>query len=142
MHPVNEEGMAFQITNEWLINLGDDFERRVEDEKLIFWKAGITVIVAAFRLPKDIGKFELLNQVQEKIPEDRLETLVSTKGEIVGLGYTQIQPQEANQERLALTTFTASDTSCVQIAFYLDDPTDLEWAKSIWESLIYHPALE
>ncbi|MFN2305134.1 MAG: hypothetical protein ACK2TV_15505 [Anaerolineales bacterium] len=134
--------MAFQITNEWLINLGDDFERRVEDEKLIFWKAGITVIVAAFRLPKDIGKFELLNQVQEKIPEDRLETLVSTKGEIVGLGYTQIQPQEANQERLALTTFTASDTSCVQIAFYLDDPTDLEWAKSIWESLIYHPALE
>jgi len=142
MPPVNEEGMAFQITNEWLINLGDDFERRVEDEKLIFWKAGITVIVAAFRLPKDIGKFELLNQVQEKIPEDRLETLVSTKGEIVGLGYTQIQPQEANQERLALTTFTASDTSCVQIAFYLDDPTDLEWAKSIWESLIYHPALE
>jgi hypothetical protein len=134
--------MAFQITNEWLINLSEDFERRVEDEKLIFWKRGITIIIAVFRLPHDTGKIELLNQVQAKIPENRLETLVSTKGEIVGLGYTQIQQDQEKKDRLALTTFTASDSSCLQLAFYLDDPNDLDWAKSIWEGLIYHPAPE
>ena len=139
MRLAQEDSMAFQITNEWLINLSEDFERRVEDGKLIFWKVGITVIIAAFRLPKDTGKLELLNQVQAKIPENRLETMVSTKGEIVGLGYTQLQQDKTENERLALTTFTASDTSCLQIAFYLDDPKALEWAKSTWENLIYHP---
>jgi len=131
--------MAFRITNEWIIDLPEAFEKRVEDEKLIFWKTGITVIVAAFSLPKDTGKLELLNQIQQKMPEDALETLVSTKGEIVGLGYTQIQKLKGDNKRLSLTTFTASDTSCLQTAFYLDHPDDLEWAKGIWESLIYHP---
>ncbi|MDY6867044.1 MAG: hypothetical protein SVT56_03945 [Chloroflexota bacterium] len=135
--------MAFRVTNEWIINLPHDFERRVEDEKLIFWKTGITVIIAAFTLPEDTGKLELLNQIQKKMPEDVLEAFVSTKGEIVGLGYTQVQDIKGENDRLALTTFTASDTSCIQTAFYLDDPAaDLDWAKSVWENLVYHPETE
>jgi len=131
--------MAFRITNEWIIDLPGDFSTRVEDEKLIFWKVGITVIAAAFRLPEDTGKVELLNKIQKKIPDNTLETLVSTKGEIVGLGYTQIQKRQGEKNRLALYTFTASDTSCLQCAFYLDDPDDLDWAKSIWETIVYKP---
>jgi len=131
--------MAFQITKEWVIDLSDDFERRVEDEKLIFWKTGITVILAAFSLPENTSKLELLNRIQKKLPKDALETLVSTKGEVVGLGYTQIEELKGEYRRLSLTTFTASDTSCLQAAFYLDDPDDLNWAKAIWESLVYHP---
>ncbi len=131
--------MAFRITNEWIIDIPDDFENRVEEEKLIFWKTGITVIVAAFRLPGDTGKLELLNQIQEKIPENALETLVSTKGEIVGLGYTQVHKITGEKNRLSLYTFTASDTSCLQLAFYLDDPSDLAWAKSVWETIIFQP---
>jgi hypothetical protein len=133
------DSMAFQITKEWFINLQDEFENRVEEDKLIFWKTGITVIAVVFRIPENTGKIELLNQIQSKLPENTLETLVSTKGEIVGLGYTQIVkvPQEKN--RLALYTFTASDTSCLQTAFYLDDPDDLPWAKTVWETVIFHP---
>jgi len=134
--------MAFRITNEWIIDLPDDFESRVEDEKLIFWKTGITVIIAAFSLPEDTGKLELLNQIQQKLPQDALEKLVSTKGEIVGLGYTQIQKLNGDNKRLSLTTFTASDTSCLQTAFYLDHPDDLAWAKGVWENLVYHPDSE
>jgi hypothetical protein len=134
--------MAFRITKEWIINLPEHFTRRVEDEKLVFWKTGITVIVAAFLLPNDTSKLELLNRIQKKIPENALETLVSTKGEIVGLGYTQIQMREGEKNRLALYTFTASDTSCLQTAFYLDDPDDLAWAKSIWETIIFQPESE
>jgi hypothetical protein len=131
--------MAFQITNEWLIDLPDDFERRVDDQKLIFWKTGMTIIIAVFRLPENTGKIELLNQIQKKIPQDALETLVSTKGEIVGLGYTQIEKLQEEKKRLSLVTFTASDTSCLQTAFYFDDPNDLDWAKSTWEGIIFLP---
>ncbi len=131
--------MAFQITKEWLINLPEEFENRVEEEKIIFWKTGVTVIVAAFRVPQETGKIVLLNQIQEKMPESALETLVSTKGEIVGLGYTQIHKANNEKNRLSLYTFTASDTSCLQTAFYLDDPDDLAWAKSVWEGIIYAP---
>lgn len=131
--------MAFQITKEWLINLPEEFENRVEEDKVIFWKTGITVILAAFRVPQETGKIILLNRIQEKIPENALETLVSTKGEIVGLGYTQIHKELDEKNRLSLYTFTASDTSCLQTAFYLDDPDDLPWAKTVWEGIIYVP---
>mgnify|MGYP006310579273 CR=1 FL=1 len=134
--------MAIQVTKEWFIDITDDFTRRTEDQKLIFWKTGITIILAAFRLPENTGKLELLNQIQEKIPEDALETIVSTKGDIVGLGYTQILRVPEEKNRLALYTFTASDTSCLQAAFYLDEPDDLEWAKSTWENFIFHPVIE
>lgn len=131
--------MAFQITKEWITNLSDDFENRVEENKIIFWKVGITVVAAVFRIPADTDKLVLLNHIQEKMPADALEKLVSTRGEIVGLGYTQIMQEEDGKNRLALYTFTASDTSCLQMAYYLDDSNDLPWAKSVWESTVYHP---
>ncbi|MDY6873080.1 MAG: hypothetical protein SVR81_03810 [Chloroflexota bacterium] len=134
--------MAFRITQEWLIDLPEDFETRTEDDKLVFWKTGKTVIIAAFRVPEATGKLELLNQIQAKIPNDALEKLVSTKGEIVGLGYTQIQKVPGEKKRLTLISFTASDTSCLQTAFYLDDPSDLDWAKSAWESIVFLPKEE
>ena len=132
--------MAFSITKEWLINLSEDFDSRVEEGKLIYWKTGITVIAVPFRLPEETDKLSLLKQIQEKMPADTLETMVSTKGEIVGLGYTRINNEQNEIKRLSLYTFTASDTSCLQIAFYLDNPDDLPWAKSVWERLIFHPA--
>lgn len=131
--------MAFQITREWILDLPKDFENRVEENKIIFWKTGITVVAVAFRVPAETNKIDLLNQIQEKMPENALETLVSTKGEIVGLGYTQIHKAQDNKNRLSLYTFTASDASCLQTAFYLDDPNDLPWAKSVWEGIVYHP---
>lgn len=134
--------MALQITKEWFIDITDDFERRTENHKRIFWKTGITIVLAAFHLPENTGKLDLLNKIQEKIPEDALEKLVSTKGEVVGLGYTQIQKSSGEKDRLALYTFTASDTSCLQAAFYLDKPEDLEWAKSTWKNIIFHPTQE
>ncbi len=134
--------MVFRITSEWLINLTDDFEKRIEDDKLVFWTTGITIIIAAFHLPEGVGKLELLNQIQARIPENAIEKLVSTKGEIVGLGYTQIQKIAGGKDRLSLVTFTASDASCLQTAFYLDDPDDLVWAKKTWEGIIYLPESE
>lgn len=131
--------MAFRVTQEWIINLPEDFESRVEDGKMIFWTTGMTVIAVAFRIPGDTGKIELLSQIREKMPENTLETLVSTRGEIFGLGYTQIQKRTGEKNRLALYTFTASDESCLQTAFYLDKPEDLDWAKNIWEQIIYVP---
>jgi len=130
--------MTFQITKEWIIDIPEDFEHRVEDEKLVFWKTGTTVIAVPFSVPKDTGKIELLNQIREKFPDNILEIFVSTKGEIVGLGYSQII-QYGEHERLALVTFTASDTSCLQVCYYLDIPEDLAWAKSVWEALVFIP---
>jgi len=131
--------MAIQITDEWIIDLSEDFQRRVEDNGLIFWKTGITVVATTYRLPEEAARFDLLNKIQPKIPDDALETLVSTQGKIAGLGYTRVQNLESGIKRLALYTFTVSDTSCLQVAFYLDNPEDLTWAKSVWENIIYQP---
>lgn len=134
--------MAFRITPEWLIDLPEDMEHRIEEEKLIFWKTGVTVVIAAFSLPEGVGKLELLNQIQQKLPTQTLETFVSTKGEVVGLGSTQIQKGSEGKKRLSLLTFTASDTSCLQIGFFLDNPDDLDWAKLIWEGIVFLPEKE
>ncbi|MGI6741185.1 MAG: hypothetical protein ACOX7C_06870 [Brevefilum sp.] len=130
--------MPFQITREWIIDIPTEFEHRVEEEKLIFWKAGTTVIAAVFSLPNNTGKIELFTQIKEKFPEDILETFVSTRGEIVGLGYTHVLETDEHN-RLALVTFTASDTTCLQVGYYLDNPDDLSWAKSVWETIVFIP---
>ena len=131
--------MIAQITKEWHLELGDEFESRAENNQRIFWKPGITVAAIVFSLPQGADKLTLLNQIHEKMPNNVLETLVSTKGEVVGLGYTQVLKESENKTRLSLTAFIASDTSCLQIGFYLDDPDDLPWAKSVWESIRYVP---
>jgi len=134
--------MAFQITNEWRLPIPDDFEHQVEKERVVFWTTGMTIAAVVFSVQEDTGKLELLNQIQTKIPEDALEKLVSPRGEIVGLGYTRIQNYQGEKNRFSLVTFTVSDTSCLQLAFYMDDPEDLEWAKSIWQKTIYNPAAD
>lgn len=134
--------MAFQITPEWLIDLPDEMEHRIEEDKLIFWKSGVTVVIAAFGLPEGVDKLELLRQIQQKMPESTLETFVSTKGKVVGLGFTEIQKGSEDGNRLSLVTFTASDTSCLQTGFFLDNPDDLDWAKSVWEDIIFVPEQE
>lgn len=131
--------MAFQITPEWLIDLPDEMEHRIEDDKLIFWKTGVTVAIAAFSLPDGVSKLELLAQIQQKMPDRILETFVSTKGEVVGLGFTEVLKANDASDRLSLVTFTASDTSCLQTGFFLDNPEDLAWAKSVWEGIIFVP---
>lgn len=131
--------MAFKITPEWLIDLPEEMEHRVEDDKLVFWKTGITIVIAVFSMPEGVSKLELLNQIQQKLPDLVLETLVSTKGEVVGLGYSQIQVINEDKKRLSLVTFTASDTSCVQTGFFLDDPANLDWAKAVWKGIVYIP---
>ena len=131
--------MAFQITPEWLIDLPEEMEHRIEEDKLIFWKTGVTVAIAAFSLPEGVSKLELLAQIQQKMPDQTLETFVSTKGEVVGLGFTEVLKASNTSDRLSLVTFTASDTSCLQTGFFLDNPDDLEWAKSIWEGIIFVP---
>lgn len=131
--------MIAQITKEWHLELGDEFESRAENNQRIFWKPGITVAAIVFSLPQGADKLTLLNQIHEKMPNNVLETLVSTKGEVVGLGYTQVLKESKNKTRLSLTAFIVSDTSCLQIGFYLDDPDDLPWAKSVWESIRYVP---
>jgi len=132
--------VAFKITNEWIVDIPDKFEHRVEDEKMIFWTPGITVIAAAFRVPENTNRIDLLSQIQGKIPTNHLEIFVSTKGELAGLGYTQVQKQKGEKDRLSLVTFTASDTSCPQMAYYLDDPQDLVWAQSVWEHILFQPS--
>ena len=102
--------MAFQITPEWLIDLPEEMEHRIEEDKLIFWKTGVTVAIAAFSLPEGVSKLELLTQIQQKMPDQTLETFVSTKGEVVGLGFTEVLKASDTSDRLSLVTFTASDT--------------------------------
>jgi len=136
---IEKDCMIAQITKEWHLELGDEFESRAENNQRIFWKPGITVAAIVFSLPQGADKLTLLNQIHEKMPNNVLETLVSTKGEVVGLGYTQVLKESKNKTRLSLTAFIVSDTSCLQIGFYLDDPDDLPWAKSVWESIRYVP---
>ena len=134
--------MAFQITPEWLIDLPDEMEHRIEEDKLIFWKSGVTVVIAAFGLPEGVDNLEFLRQVHRRRPAKTLELFVSTKGKVVGLGFTEVQKGNDESDRLSLVTFTASDSSCLQTGFFLDNPDDLDWAKSVWEDIIFVPEQE
>ncbi|MFH1445897.1 MAG: hypothetical protein ABIG43_00600 [Chloroflexota bacterium] len=131
--------MIYQITPEWRLCLDETYNRRVENNKLVLWITGRTIVAVVFRYSDTVKKEELIAQLKNKASKGSLEVFESQQDELLRFAYLQPEEVAPGHTRLALYGFTASEATCVQTAFYLDDPSDLDWAKKTWESLIYTP---
>jgi len=132
--------MNYQITPEWCLGLDETYNRRVENNKLVLWISGRTIVAVVFRYSDTVKREDLIARLKSKAAKGNLEIFDSQQGELLRFAYLQPEEVAPGHTRLALYGFTASEATCVQTAFYLDDPADLDWAKKVWESLIYTPS--
>jgi hypothetical protein len=131
--------MNYQITPEWRITLEMPYQRRIEDNALVLWTIGRTIVATAFRIPANITREELLDKLKSRQSTGILDVYETIQDDIDRLAFMQSEEVTEGQSRLAMHTFNASPTSLLQIAFYFDIPKDVEWARATWNSVNFDP---
>jgi hypothetical protein len=131
--------MNYQITTEWRITLEMPYQRRIEDNALVLWTIGRTIVATAFRIPANLTRDELLAKLKSKPSAGILDVYETIQDDIDRLAFMQSEEVADGQTRLAMHTFNASTTSLLQIAFYFDIPKDVEWARTTWDSVNFEP---
>ena len=123
-----------QLRDDWSINLPIQFNRRVDDGSLVFWRSGITVWVNAYG-----------NNNHEKIG-DRLqwirnETSASAKNINIQENATltkytyRLEEKRGDHSIFALYSYAISLKGHIQIAIYLDAEQDFQVAQQISSSI-------
>lgn len=127
--------MQIYLSNEWLLDVPDDFQRRKEGDNVIFWRVGCTLLTTIFAYSGEKHRQTLLANLKAKAEAEKLETISEDKGDVTLFGY--LKPEEAmpGHNRLALHAFTTAPYTCLQTSFYLDDPQELRECLLIWNSI-------
>lgn len=135
----DQKPILYPITPEWFLTLDQSFQRRVENDQLVLWTTGKTIITVAFRLPETLTPEVLLETIKSKFSEGIFEAIESQDEGLLRFAALQTEDSAAGKVRLVLHGFTISPASCLQSAFYFDLPADLDWAKTAWQSIVYIP---
>jgi hypothetical protein len=127
--------MQIYLSNEWLIDVPDDYQRRKEGDNLIFWRSGCTLLTTIFAYTGEKHRQTLLANLRAKAEAEKLETIAEDEGEISRFGYLKLEEVMPSHQRLALHAFTTAPRSCLQTSFYLDKPEELRECLLIWNSV-------
>lgn len=127
--------MQMYLSNEWLLDVPDDFQRRKEGDNVIFWRVGCTLLTTIFAYSGEKHRQTLLANLKAKAEAEKLEMIVEDKGEISRFGFLKLEEVMPGHERLALHAFTTAPSTCLQTSFYLDNPKELRECLLIWNSV-------
>lgn len=124
----------YQVTDDWSITLDQKYNRRIEDGNLVIWRPGFTIWMKVWKLGDN------------ETPKKRLRTLVKEttksafdiKKEIDDspLRFSYRLAEDMNDDRqAALYCFAVGSQSHSHLAFYFDNPSDLDVAFQLFYSL-------
>ncbi len=119
----------FSVSDEWVIDLGEDFEQHVEDGSLVFSSGDRAVWLDLFE--DDRGREEKLALLQEDIPAEAQKWEFEQEN-LFKFGYLE---RDEENENFELTTFSISATEYALITFYFDEEKSLDWALKRWRSV-------
>ena len=124
----------YQMTRDWAVTLPQQFNRRIEDGSLVFWRPGITAWTVVWGNDKNESQQELLQWLRGDSSSDAFDAESSTDGDITRYSYRLIERQDDGVVH-ALYCFVIGSDGHVQMAIYFDDEADLETARTIYRSL-------
>lgn len=119
----------FSLSDEWVIELGEDFEQHVEDGSLVFSQGEQAVWIDLFE--DDRPRAEILALLQEDMPEGAQKWEFQQEN-LLKFGYLERDEENDNFE---LTTFSISPSEYALMTFYFDDQESLAWALKCWKSV-------
>ena len=139
METVIIEGMRYQLSIEWSIDVPEDYQRRKEDDHVIFWRKGATILTTIFAYSGEKNRHILLANLKARAEAEKLEVIMDLDGDIERFGYFKTEDIQPGHTRLALHAFTTAPYGCLQTSFYLDDSDELKEHLQIWQSVAYQP---
>ena len=122
------------MTRDWAVTLPQQFNRRVEDGSLIFWRPGITVWTIVWGNDKGKSQQERLEWLRGDSSPDAFDGESTTDGDVTRYSYRLTEHRDEGVVH-ALHGFAIGVDGHVQMAVYVDDEGDLETARAIYRSL-------
>lgn len=138
------------LSEQWSIDLDESFSGRVVDGDMQLVSPGPptrTIWLALWYPPPEHGPETLMQWVLAEVnpdPEERFEEIGwDVNGPDEGeLRYASWYPDEVDgRKRWALYGYIVRRGSYVQSAFFVDEPSQRDWALATWRSLLYRPTV-
>lgn len=120
----------------------EDYQWRKEDDHVIFWRKGATILTTIFAYSGEKNRHILLANLKARAEAEKLEVIMDLDGDIERFGYFKAEDIQPGHTRLALHAFTTAPRGCLQTSFYLDDPDELREHLQIWQTAAYEPEEE
>lgn len=124
----------YQMTENWAITLPCQFNRRIEDGSLVFWRPGITVWLIAWGNDKGETKDERLKWLTEDIAPEAFEQETLQEPDLIRIAYRLTEEQE-NGSVNSLNSFAIGSAGHIQMSVYFDAESELPIARQLWLSL-------
>jgi hypothetical protein len=125
------------ITNDWTIELGDEYQRAPEHGDIVFRSGDCSVYASVYQAPSAEAESAIAQMLEDrKIKPTRV--FERSDPDVHGCAY--LLPEGEGQETYwGLNTWAASGSSLVCVTFYFTDLDEVEWAVKAWRSLQHGP---
>ena len=127
--------MRITLSQEWSLEVPEDMQYRKEDDHVVFWKPGCTLLTTIFAYSGEKHRQILLANLKARAEADRLESIIENDGQIQRYAYLKHEEIMPGSVRLALHAFTTAKYGCLQTSFYFDVPDDLHECLLMWKSV-------
>ncbi|KAB7762183.1 hypothetical protein [Xanthomonas maliensis] len=114
---------SYQMTDEWLVELPMEFNRRVEDGNLVLWRPGLTFWIAIWSSSGDVQS-DRISKILERADPARTDQQITKDGDITRLTYelTESDPERHQSVYGSISGHVLSRLESVQISAYFDTP--------------------
>jgi hypothetical protein len=128
-----------QLTDEWSIDLDNEYITRVVGHNLLLVAPGRTIWIAVWNLPADQAPEATLEGIKRELPNPSPDGSVEEWSEDrLEVRYASWYPEPGDRgTQYSLNGYTIRRRSWVQAALISDSPRDTEWALAVWRSLSY-----
>jgi len=128
-----------RLTNEWIIEINNLFERKIEEDGTLFYTTG-DKSVRLIIWNSEKNKQKLYEEYKQDI-DNRDQTKSKTQdkfefsdNEVSRIGYL-IEENDEQKVYSVIYGFSIIDKKVLQIAIYFDEKEDYEWAISTWKNI-------
>jgi hypothetical protein len=125
----------YEMTDNWSIELKDEYKKRFEDGSLVLWRPGITSWIVVYNAKPSMTREDALKWRKQDTDKKKEQEFEVSDEKYLRWAYLLFEKTEQDA-RWALYSFTfGKDSGHVMMATYFDDKKDLEKAKQLWMSL-------
>lgn len=132
--------VTHKLTKNWLIDINNLFERRVEEGGDLLYTTGDKSVRIAVWNQEGKSKEEIYAE-EKHVIENRdqsvaaiLKTFVFSDAEIARTGYL-IREEDEDKSYGVIYGFSIIDNQVLEVAVYFDDEEDLNWATETWRNI-------
>lgn len=133
-----------RLTRDWVLDLPEKLNRRIEDGDLVLWRPGLTFWIAVWGPERDKDPEQTLAWILEDASPKRLDQKVVRSASLIHLTYRlrEEDPERTPSSYVSISGYVIGSVGHVQITAYCDDSAAEQVGSAVIGSVRCLPAHE